>query len=158
MTVSELKQHFYKGKANAYAWPGGYPVYFITSDGASLCSACVTKERAQIFRSTHERAKDGWAIAGVDCNYEDDSLFCEHCSKRIESAYNEPETEEPRNPVQGLIELVLRVSEKHERPLCGVCHGNGVLKIKRHNRVNGKSTCVCLACSGTGVQQWTYQN
>ena len=51
MTVSELKQHFYKGKANAYAWPGGYPVYFITSDGASLCPE--TGERM----SRHQRSR-----------------------------------------------------------------------------------------------------
>jgi hypothetical protein len=25
MTIQELKSHFHKGQASAYAWPGGYP-------------------------------------------------------------------------------------------------------------------------------------
>lgn len=89
MTASELKTFFHKGQCTAYAWPGGYPMYAITSDGAALCPLCVTKERAQIFRSTHEQWPDGWAITAFDINYEDASLYCDHCSKRIESAYAE---------------------------------------------------------------------
>lgn len=91
MTVQELKSHFYKGHARAYAWPGEYPVYFVTSDGAALCPKCTTKERAQIFRSTHEHSRDGWAIEGADINWEDSSLYCDHCGERIESAYAEDE-------------------------------------------------------------------
>jgi hypothetical protein len=89
MNIKNLRSHFYKGRCNAYAWPGGYPLFAITTDGAALCPACVTKERAQIFRSTHERSRDGWSIAGFDVNYEDAALYCDHCSKRIESAYAE---------------------------------------------------------------------
>ena len=89
MTVQELKSMFRKGRAEAFAWPGGYPIFYVTSDGASLCPSCVTKERAQIMRSTHERSRDGWAITGRDINWEDPELFCEHCDKRIESAYAE---------------------------------------------------------------------
>ena len=91
MTIQELKAHFHKGKMQPWAWPGGYPLYAITSDGAALCPSCVTKERAQIFRSTHEKSRDGWAIEGIDANWEDASLYCDHCSKRIESAYAEDE-------------------------------------------------------------------
>jgi hypothetical protein len=87
MTVVELRQHFHKGKANAYAWPGGYPMAYVTTDGGVLCPSCVTKERGRILRSTHERARDGWAIDGIDINYEDPRLFCDHCGQRIESAY-----------------------------------------------------------------------
>jgi hypothetical protein len=88
-TVSDLKANFHKGRANAYAWPGGYPLYYLTSDGGVLCPACVTKERQQIFRSTHEHAHDGWAVEAVDVNYEDSELYCDNCNKRIESAYAE---------------------------------------------------------------------
>lgn len=93
MKISELKANYHKGQANAYAWPGGYPLFYVTSDGAALCPACMTKERAQIFRSTHEHARDGWAVEGVDVNYEDDSLFCDHCGKQIESAYGDAASE-----------------------------------------------------------------
>lgn len=42
MTVQELKANFYKGVANAYAWPGGYPLFYVTSDGAALCPKPLT--------------------------------------------------------------------------------------------------------------------
>lgn len=97
MNISELKEYFYKGKAKPFAWPGGYPLFYVTTDGAALCPTCVTKERAQIFRSTHERSHDGWAIAGVDANYEDINLYCDHCGKSIDPAYlSEDELEAAR--------------------------------------------------------------
>lgn len=96
MTIAELKAHFHKGKANAYAWPGGYPMFYLCSDGGVLCPACVTKERARILRSTYELSKhsarsghDEWAIEGVDVNYEDPDLYCDNCDSKIESAYAE---------------------------------------------------------------------
>jgi hypothetical protein len=99
MTIQELKAHFYKGKMQAYAWPGGYPLFAVTADGAALCSTCVTKERKQIFRDTHEwnqstrgrGRSSGWEVETVTVNYEDSSLHCDNCSKRIESAYAEDE-------------------------------------------------------------------
>ncbi len=89
MTLSEVKRCYSKGKAIAYAWPGGYPVYYVTTDGGALCPKCMTAERAQIVRSTVERQHDGWALEGSDINWEDSQLYCDHCSKRIESAYAE---------------------------------------------------------------------
>ncbi len=89
MTLSEVKRFYHKGQAVSYAWPGGYPVYYVTSDGAALCPSCTTKERAQIVRSTVEHSHDGWALEGSDINWENSDLYCDHCSKRIESAYAE---------------------------------------------------------------------
>jgi hypothetical protein len=79
------------GEVTKYAWPGGYPVYYVTSDGASLCASCVDKEIKTILESTLESSRDGWAVEGADINWEDSNLFCDHCSKRIESAYAEDE-------------------------------------------------------------------
>jgi hypothetical protein len=90
MTVAELKKHFHKGKASAYAWPGGYPLFYLTLDDSTVCPECVTKNRREVFRSTHEN-RCIWAIQGVGVNYEDASLYCDECSKRIESAYAEDE-------------------------------------------------------------------
>lgn len=87
MDIKELKAHFYKGKASLYAWPGGYPLFYVCTDGGTLCPQCVTKERAQIFRSTHEGSHNGWAIAGIDVNYEDINLYCDHCGQSIDPAY-----------------------------------------------------------------------
>lgn len=72
-----------------YAWPGGYPMFCITSDGAALCMECARKEYKQIAYARHHKQNDGWCVVAVDINYEDASLHCDHCSQRIESAYAE---------------------------------------------------------------------
>jgi hypothetical protein len=72
-----------------YTWPGGYPLFFICNDGAALCCACVKTERRNILESIATRAHDGWRVVGLDINYEDPDLYCDHCSQRIESAYAE---------------------------------------------------------------------
>jgi len=76
MTTLEVKRAL---KAGPWAWPGGYPLYFVTRDGAAL-SFDAMRER---FR---EEAR---AVLGVDVNWEDDALFCDHTGKRIPSAYAE---------------------------------------------------------------------
>lgn len=73
-----------------YAWPGGYPLYLITSDGEAL-SIDAAKENWREIVGAHLR-KDrrcGWHIAAVAINWEDDSLYCSHSSERIESALGE---------------------------------------------------------------------
>lgn len=85
--VTHLKQHFHKGRANAYAWPGGYPLFYLCADGETLCPTCVTKERKRIFRATRDKDERDWTIVGVDVNWEDGALYCAHCSEHIPSAY-----------------------------------------------------------------------
>jgi hypothetical protein len=41
MQVSELKSIL---RAGPYAWPGGYPLYFLTIDGGTLSFAAVQAE------------------------------------------------------------------------------------------------------------------
>ena len=74
-------------RAGAYAWPGGYPMYFIASDGAALSFETVRAEYAQCARSTRDKARDGWQIVACDINYEDAELTCEHSGLPIGSAY-----------------------------------------------------------------------
>ena len=74
--------------ASPYAWPGGYPMFAITSDGAALCHCCCHSER-KLIGSTY--GTDGWNLVALDVNYEDPALYCDHCGERIESAYAEPE-------------------------------------------------------------------
>ena len=39
-------------------------------------------------------ARKGWdGFIGADVNYEDDSLYCDHCSQPIESAYGPVEAD-----------------------------------------------------------------
>lgn len=75
---------------NKYAWPGGYPLFLITSDSAALCVACGKKEWRRIAYSIRNNLSDGWRVVAADVNWEDGDLYCEHCGKTIESAYGEP--------------------------------------------------------------------
>jgi hypothetical protein len=70
--------------ASPYAWPGGYPMFAVTKDGAALCHKCTATERESIGTTT---GSDGWTVAELAINWEDPNLFCDHCSSRIESAY-----------------------------------------------------------------------
>ena len=66
-----------------YAWPGGYPKYGVTDDGAAICKTCCQKE-AETMDSSH--AGDGWHLEAIGINWESE-LVCDHCSNPIESAY-----------------------------------------------------------------------
>ena len=70
-----------------YAWPGGYPMFVVCTDGGVLCMVCARKEYRYIAHSNRYDYRDGWRTSGVDINWEDPDLYCDHCSERIESAY-----------------------------------------------------------------------
>lgn len=72
-----------------YAWPGGYPMFLVMADGAALCMDCARKEYKQIAYANRHNLRDGWKAECADINWEDQDLFCDHCSKPIESAYGE---------------------------------------------------------------------
>jgi len=74
--------------SSPYAWPGGYPLFGIFSDGGTCCHNCARTERSSIGTTT---GSDGWQLVAIDANWEDPVLFCDHCGDRIESAYAEPE-------------------------------------------------------------------
>jgi hypothetical protein len=89
MTLLDIKIALRHGK---YAWPGGYPAFFVTSDGAALSFEAVRAEWRNVV-DAHLRNDTGcgWHIAGYDINWNDPDLFCDHTNQRIESAYAEPE-------------------------------------------------------------------
>lgn len=70
-----------------YAWPGGYPIYFITDDGAALSFEAAHQERRNILEAIHNQDHSGWRIIAADINWEDSELTCDHTGERIESAY-----------------------------------------------------------------------
>lgn len=74
-----------------YAWPGGYNQVLITADGGALCADCVKAEWRLICAESFDNSSCGFRVSGVDVNWENDSLFCDHCGARIESAYGESE-------------------------------------------------------------------
>ena len=66
-----------KGEAlPGYAWPGGYPMYYLDAENNVLCVKCA-----------NDNDDYNAAITGADVNWEDANLHCDHCSERIESAY-----------------------------------------------------------------------
>lgn len=85
-TVADLKATL---RAGAYAWPGGYPLYFITSDGDALSFETVREEFPRIATAIRDSDRNGWRVVGCDVNWEDAELLCTHSSRRIESAYGD---------------------------------------------------------------------
>ena len=73
----------------SYAWPGGYPIFYLMGDGETMCPACVVANRSEIENADEFLSDGSWVVTGQDINWEDPSMFCCHCSNRIESAYAE---------------------------------------------------------------------
>ena len=71
-----------------YAWPGGYPRFAITRDYGCLCKKCV-KDELPLIKAAGDDADAQWEVIAVEINWEDNSLYCDHCGDRIESAYAE---------------------------------------------------------------------
>ncbi len=53
-SVADLKATIRNG---AFAWPGGYPLFFITDDGAALCFDCGQKEAKRIIANHGEKCE-----------------------------------------------------------------------------------------------------
>jgi hypothetical protein len=78
---------------SAYAWPGGYPVFYLMGDGEPMCPACVNKEIKRLVDEALDStfSDNSWCVIGRDINWEDSSMICCHCNKPIESAYGNSE-------------------------------------------------------------------
>lgn len=93
-TAAELKATL---RAGCYAWPGAYPLYFVTSDGAALSFESVRAELRQVLNAIVSGANDGWRVVACQVNWEDSELTCDHSGKPIESAYGDAPSEESDN-------------------------------------------------------------
>lgn len=78
-------------RAGPYAWPGGYPLYFVTRDGAALSFAAVRQQWRQIVADYLDGYDSGWTLSQCVVNWEDGALRCDHTGDPIESAYGEEE-------------------------------------------------------------------
>jgi len=76
-------------RSGAYTFPGCYPLFFITSDGAALSFDSVKENFRLVLWSVKNQVNDGWRVVGCDANWEDGELTCDHSGERIESAYAE---------------------------------------------------------------------
>jgi hypothetical protein len=85
-TVADLKATL---RAGEWAWPGGYPLYFVTSDGGALSFDTVKAELFNVIWEIQTETDGGWRVVGCDINYEDGDLVCDHSGDPIESAYGD---------------------------------------------------------------------
>lgn len=67
----------------AWAWPGGYPIFYVVKDHGVLCPHCANAELPR----TLDPDDDQFFIVDSDINYEDPRLYCDHCGTQIECAY-----------------------------------------------------------------------
>lgn len=72
-----------------YAWPGGYPTYFIMADGEALSfeSADDVENAGLIREAIRDHNDPRWRAVAFEINWEDPNLYCCHTGKPIPSAY-----------------------------------------------------------------------
>lgn len=89
MEIESTKTFKEQLRLGEYAWPGGYPKYFICSDGEELHFGCAKANAREVMRAiANPSPMDTWRVIAVEINYEDE-LICSHCYKPIESAYGD---------------------------------------------------------------------
>jgi hypothetical protein len=90
MTLTQIKTALRNGP---YAWPGGYPLYFVCTNGEAISFNAVRDNWRFVVEDNKYMNPPclGWAFAGVEINWEDAELVCAVTSARIPSAYGEEE-------------------------------------------------------------------
>lgn len=73
-----------KAEWPAYTDIGGYPLYYGTKDGGTLCPACATAHYDYTLGDDPQ-----WQIVEQCVNYESHTLVCYHCGDAIEAAYGD---------------------------------------------------------------------
>ena len=67
-----------------FAFPGGYEIYGITSDGGILCCDCMRREYRQIAYARKFNVNDGWQVCALALDCETDTFTaCDHCGRVI---------------------------------------------------------------------------
>lgn len=79
MSLDHIKDD--KGQLPSFAWPGGYPIFYMDGDNCILCPKCANK-----FANDEQV---NFRPVAFDINWEDPSMICEQCNERIPSAYAE---------------------------------------------------------------------
>lgn len=78
----------------AYAFPGGYPLYFRMADGEALSFDSAVENAGLIRDALISGYDDQWRVIELETNWETPDLFCSHSGLRIPSAYAEDEANE----------------------------------------------------------------
>lgn len=92
MTISSIAEFRAAMRQGPYAWPGGYPLFWLMADGEA-CAFDVAKTERRAFlealRDRDIRPRDSWLPVALEVNWEDSELVCAHTGKPIESAYGD---------------------------------------------------------------------
>lgn len=90
MNIRNIHEFRAAYRSGPYAWPGGYPCYFITADGAALSFKAARDNRRNILEAIRDNdSRSGWKVEALAINWEDDSLFCDDTGELIPAAYGE---------------------------------------------------------------------
>lgn len=84
-TVADLKATL---RAGAYAWPGGYPLAYFTSDGAVLAPGTVRECLGEVIHSIRHNCDDGWRVVACDVLWEGEH-YDDHTGEKLETAYGD---------------------------------------------------------------------
>lgn len=79
-TLPERDSH---GQLPAYAWPGGYPVYYLDRDSSELCASCASRETDI----------PAFAPIAAAIHWEGTPIICADCGAAIASVYGDPDEE-----------------------------------------------------------------
>jgi len=77
-----------------YAWPGGYQLNLILADGTVLCRSCFKQNYQLIAEDFKDNCNTGWLPLGLEVNWEDPDLRCEHCNTPMPGEYCDEQAEE----------------------------------------------------------------
>lgn len=90
MTIESVQDFRRAVRMGPYAWPGGYDIFAITSDGGTLCADCMARERRVIVDAIARKDDSGWRVLAVDCTANTDSgVDCDNCGRTVQEAWRE---------------------------------------------------------------------
>ena len=76
------------GKLPPYAFPGGYAIQYVTSDGGVLCAKCADEQ----IRKPQDEAE--FNVLDFFVHWEGPALTCECCNEPIKAEYGDPDSDE----------------------------------------------------------------
>jgi hypothetical protein len=80
MTTERTLPRDEDGRLSAWAWPGGYAIYYLDKDNSVLCPDCARKSDEDPDELPNFRP----IAAGIIEEYDEDDLtYCDNCSKPI---------------------------------------------------------------------------
>jgi hypothetical protein len=87
----------YKHELPAYAWPGGYPIWYYDNQSNPTCAECASTAIATFLEWRKDYAMDGylWDYYDdlpqyMDVRYEGPDEYCAECNAVLETAYGDP--------------------------------------------------------------------